>query len=257
MACYRGTWPHCLAWHGWLPALSPRRVHPSWGVTVVDCVDASLESAPGAYPLDPGGNWHPQWDPEDIADKADNVPANPNIWTDGSRDEDLDALMGGAGAGVYVRTVPCVIDSRTWGHAQDLDLADDACRIFVSVPGCLQTVLRGYPGPPGAYACSFGKDNKNVCNNVGRLLVDWTGAPFCLCNDGDLIAGLARMLQKTLRNTVRVSKVKGHATDAMVADGRVRKEDKEGNDAADIAADFGRLRQPEVIIDAKRNLLRV
>ena len=29
----------------------------------------------------------------------------------------------------------------------------------------------------------------------------------------------------------------------MVADGRVRKEDKDGNDAADIAADFGRLRQ--------------
>ena len=35
------------------------------------------------------------------------------------------------------------------------------------------------------------------------------------------------------------------------------REDKEGNDAADIAADFGRLRQPQVVIDARRNLLRV
>ena len=43
----------------------------------------------------------------------------------------------------------------------------------------------------------------------------------------------------------------------MVADGRVRKEDKDWNDAADIAADFGRLRQPAVFIDARRNLLRV
>ena len=43
----------------------------------------------------------------------------------------------------------------------------------------------------------------------------------------------------------------------MVADGRVRKEDKDGNDAADIAAEFGRLRQPAVVIDARRNLLRV
>ena len=43
----------------------------------------------------------------------------------------------------------------------------------------------------------------------------------------------------------------------MVADGWVRREDKEGNDAADIAADFGRLRQPEVVMDARRNLLRV
>ena len=46
-------------------------------------------------------------------------------------------------------------------------------------------------------------------------------------------------------------------TDGLVADGRVRKEDKDGNDAADIAADFGRLRQPAVVIDARGNLLRV
>ena len=50
---------------------------------------------------------------------------------------------------------------------------------------------------------------------------------------------------------------RGHAKDAMVADGRVRRGDKEGNDAADIAADFGRLRQPEVVIDARRNFLSV
>ena len=65
------------------------------------------------------------------------------------------------------------------------------------------------------------------------------------------------MLQKRLQSTVKVSKAKGHATDAMVAGGRDRKEDKEGNDAADIAADFGTLRQPEVVNDARRHLLRV
>ena len=48
---------------------------------------------------------------------------------------------------------------------------------------------------------------------------------------------------------------KCHATDAMVADGRVRRDDKEGHDAADIAPDFGRLRQPEMVIDVYRNLL--
>ena len=57
--------------------------------------------------------------------------------------------------------------------------------------------------------------------------------------------------------SVKVSKVKGHATDAVVADGPVRREDKDDNDAADIAADFGRHRQPERFIDARRNLLRV
>ena len=43
----------------------------------------------------------------------------------------------------------------------------------------------------------------------------------------------------------------------MVSEGKVRREDKDGNDATDIAADFGRLRQPEVVIDARRNLLSV
>ena len=38
---------------------------------------------------------------------------------------------------------------------------------------------------------------------------------------------------------VQISKVKGHATDEMVADGKVRKEDKEGNDEADAAAKEG------------------
>ena len=45
--------------------------------------------------------------------------------------------------------------------------------------------------------------------------------------------------------------MKGHATDAMVAYGRVRGEDKVGNDAADIAADFGRLRQSKRLLTLK------
>ena len=54
--------------------------------------------------------------------------------------------------------------------------------------------------------------------------------------------------------TVRISKVKGHADDAMVLHGQVRQEDKLGNDAADEAADFGRRRVNPAVIDARRNL---
>ena len=43
----------------------------------------------------------------------------------------------------------------------------------------------------------------------------------------------------------------------MVGDGLVRREDKEGNDAADVASNFGGLRHLEVAIGARRNLLRV
>ena len=97
--------------------------------------------------------------------------------------------------------------------------------------------------------CRFtlGIDNKNVCNNIGRVLSGWSGTPFSLCTDGDLLRCIDSMILYRSARSVRVSKVKGHATDTMVAEGKVRREDKDGNDAAEIAADFGRLRQPEVV----------
>ena len=55
-------------------------------------------------------------------------------------------------------------------------------------------------------------------------------------------------------DTVRIAKVKGHADEGMVLDGRVREVDRFGNGAADEAADFGRRRVGPAIIDARRNL---
>ena len=55
-------------------------------------------------------------------------------------------------------------------------------------------------------------------------------------------------------DTVRITEVKGHADERMVLDGRVREVDKIGNDAADEAADFGRRRVGNAVIDARRNL---
>ena len=54
--------------------------------------------------------------------------------------------------------------------------------------------------------------------------------------------------------TVRISKVKGHAVEAMVLMGQVREVDRLGNNAADEAADFGRRRVGNTVIDARRNL---
>ena len=55
-------------------------------------------------------------------------------------------------------------------------------------------------------------------------------------------------------DTVRISKVKGHADEGMVLDGRVREVDRLGNNAADEAADFGRGRVPPAVVDARHNL---
>ena len=77
---------------------------------------------------------------------------------------------------------------------------------------------------------------------------------FELVKDGDLLLLLERMLRLRGLDTVRVTKVKGHADEGMVLDGRVREVDRIGNDAADEAADFGRRRVGNAVIDARRNL---
>ena len=49
-----------------------------------------------------------------------------------------------------------------------------------------------------------------------------------------------------------VTKVKGHADEGLVAQGRVREVDRIGNNEADAAADLGRKRVHHAISDARR-----
>ena len=78
--------------------------------------------------------------------------------------------------------------------------------------------------------------------------------PFELLPDGDLLFLVHRMLRIRELGSVRISKVKGHADEAMVRAGTVRGLDKLGNDGADESADFGRRRVPWRVTDARRNL---
>ena len=50
MKCDRSAWSRCLAWHGWLPTLSPRRVRLPWAIAVDDSVDAALGRSFGCLP---------------------------------------------------------------------------------------------------------------------------------------------------------------------------------------------------------------
>ena len=79
-------------------------------------------------------------------------------------------------------------------------------------------------------------------------------SPCELVADGDLLVLIRRMLDLRGRDTVRITKVKGHADEVMDLGGRVRELDRLGNDAADDAADFGRRSVGLVVIDACRNL---
>ena len=101
----------------------------------------------------------------------------------------------------------------------------------------------------------LGVDNLGVVRHVGRLLDGRHGSfPFELVKDGDLLLLIDRILHLRCLDTVRITKVKGHADEGMVLDGRVRELDRLGNDAADEAADFGRRRVGNAVIDARRNL---
>ena len=104
----------------------------------------------------------------------------------------------------------------------------------------------------------IGIDNMNVLREVAALLSRRIPrSPLPLVKDGDLLATIQSMLCLRGFDTVQVSKVKGHATRAMVATGDVRLEDLVGNDGADAAADLGRLRQHDDVITARRHLLRI
>ena len=172
---------------------------------------------------------------------------HPNIWTDGSR---ADYPIGGfevAGSGVFFRPPEATMLGSVWGVTAECGEAlVDKSRVFMSVPGTLQSVqgaefwgaslaLQAY------YPCHLGIDNLNVARTVGRLLDRGSSSmPLPLVQDGDLVAIVQDMHTARGPGTVRVTKVEGHAT-----------EDKVGNDEADVAARLGRRRQAEGLIDAR------
>ena len=87
---------------------------------------------------------------------------------------------------------------------------------------------------------------------VGDSLV----RPLPWVKDGDSIALAQYMIRTRDRETVRVTKVKGHAENVDVQQGRVRLADQQGSSEADTAADLGRRHQSEVLINALRRLLQ-
>ena len=260
----RTRWPRCLLWHGWLPGLSSRTVGSPWAVASSDLASSCLETAFGSYPLDASSVWQPFWDQDDVQDMIDDVPDNPNIWTDGSREPIPHLDIEIAGAGAFIHSPAIIFDSNYWGHAQDLDDPHEgSSHIFSGISGPIQSVQRAeYWGvilALQAYSgIHIGIDNMNVLRGVAALLSHrLPRSPLPLMKDGDLLATIHSMLCLRGFETVKVSKVKGHATRAMVASGDVRLEDLVGNDGADAAADLGRLRQHDDVITARRNLLRV
>ena len=224
------------------------------GYSFGDLASFHLERCLGAYPVDFAASWTPPdyWDADDIALE---MPEHPNIWTDGSR-EDFSSIGGFevAGAGVYLPASELAVDGLIWGTAEEHgDARLERCRAFLPALGVMQTVQRAeFWGAiitlQAYWPCHLGIDNLNVARSIGRLLdFDCLTKPLPSVKDGDLIALARCMIRARGRETVRVTKVKGHAEDVDVQQGRVRSVDQQGNAEADAAADLARRHQSEIL----------
>ena len=190
------------------------------------------------------------------------LPDSSKIWSDGSMVLDSTTGVSAAGAGMFAHQPEFCWSNRRWGHVDCVHSVGVAhsCRAFVSVPGPLQTVQRTELW--GSFLLfsllmlfTLELTILVLFGMLGRLLDDYSfSTPLELVTDGDFLILLRRMIDLRGRNTVRVTKVKGHADDGMVLDGRVRELDRLGNNAADEAADFGRRRVSPAVIDARRHL---
>ena len=263
MSLDRSEWPRCLLWHGWLPGLNGMMDDKPCALSFGELASFHLERCLGAYPVDFAAAWIPPdyWDADDIALE---MPEHPNVWTDGSR-EDFSSVGGFevAGAGVYLPAAEVAFDHSVWGMVEEYgDARLERCRAFLPVPGVLQTVQRAeFLGAVVAlqayWPCHLGIDNLNVVRKIGHLLdADCLAKPLPLVKDGNLVAVVQKMIRTRGRDTVRVTKVKGHAKDDDVQHGRVRLVDQQGNVEADLAADLGRRHHSEVLIYATRKLLQ-
>ena len=255
----KAHWPRCLLWHGWLPMLSGANGASPWAMDASESAAYLVEVALGRYSSGLISEWGPS---DDHDDAAASLTDHPDVWTDGSLVLDRVTGVSSSGSSFFAHQAECFWRGCRWGHVDGVYPVPDRayCRGFSSVPGPLQSVQRAEMwgvvlALQSSRAVHLGVDNLGVVRHVDRLLRGCRGPKHVeLVNDGDLLLLIEHMLNRRGLDTVRISKVKGHADDAMVLHGHVRRDDRLGNDAADEAADFGRRRVSPAVIDARRNL---
>ena len=138
----KAGWPRCLLWHGWLPALSGAVGDDPWAVDAGHVISKRLEVAHGSYVgagRELGGEFS-------LVDGDVPLANAPDVWSDGSLVLDSFSGVGFAGCGVYAHESGAAWFGRQWGHLDLLpplpDGAGEACRLYCSVLGPLQTVQR-------------------------------------------------------------------------------------------------------------------
>ena len=131
-----------LAWLVACLVLSGADDGDPWAVDAADVASKRLEVALGSYVgegQEPGGEFS-------LAEGEVPLADAPDVWSDGSLVLDGFSGIGVAGCGVYAHASGAAWFDRRWGHLDLLpplpDGAGEACRLYCSIPGPLQTVQR-------------------------------------------------------------------------------------------------------------------
>ena len=147
----RSSWPRCLLWHGWLPALACTCGASPWAASAEDIACAGLERLLGSYSEGDCREWVP---PDHFVDSvvSSNVSDHPDVWTDGSFVLDELSGVGDGGCGVYSLRSGAGWFGRRWGHLELLP------------PGSVILALQC------SSAVHLGVDNLNVVRHISRIL---------------------------------------------------------------------------------------
>ena len=178
------------------------------------------------------------------------APKDINVYTDGSLQTPGNHLYSLGGAGVWW---PARADQTISDAEADITILDkdhhQGLRLLANLTGYggsstrmeLAASIIAISADDPAHV---GTDSKAFCEKaqyVHQLANERRGPrrPWSLHTDGDLWHIYHQHVVAKGTQAIRITKVKGHATGAMVTAGQVRPQDKEGNDQADAAADEG------------------
>jgi hypothetical protein len=178
-------------------------------------------------------------------------PSKPNVYSDGSFTNPRYMMFGLAGIGVWWperNIIEKKLNEREAEMGWEVQ-KENGCAIHTSLAGyggsstraeiAAGTLAISADGP--IHLATDSQAFMDKAESLIRLAHQGLGPkrPFELQTDGDIWSTFWETVHQKGPSSIKISKVKGHATDEEVREGKVKAEDKVGNDAADKAADVG------------------